>query len=80
MLRSTKWFARELERREREWAAERRTLVETICHLAGAPIAPTELDEAAERQILAERRAAEKLAADEADLVEYDQLPEHELQ
>lgn len=48
MLKSTRWFARELERRDRAhaqqldaeraaWRDERAQLVETICALAGKP-------------------------------------------
>lgn len=34
-MRSVRWYARELERRERAWATERAELVTTICRLAG---------------------------------------------
>lgn len=74
-MRAT-WFVRELERRERAWAAERAQLVATICHLADRPITPTELDEfTAEKQ--RERDAALQAAREaEDDLVDYDQLPD----
>lgn len=49
MLKSTRWFAKELERRDRlhaqqldaeraAWRQERRTLIETVCTLAGKPV------------------------------------------
>lgn len=46
-MRTVRWYARELERRERAWTAERRELVDTICRLAGKglPPAPVELRE-----------------------------------
>lgn len=68
-MRTSKWFLHELERRERAWEAERLMLLETICRLAGQPVAPTEMDEWRQRQ---QRERAE---ADD-DLVDYDQLPD----
>jgi hypothetical protein len=51
-----RWWIREIERRERDWAAERAQLVTTICRLAGKglpaePVEPRPVDDtpAAER-------------------------------
>lgn len=45
MFRSTRWYARELARREQTWAVERAQLISTICRLAGNPAAaPLPLD------------------------------------
>ena len=37
MFRSTRWYTRELERRERAWAEERATLLDRIMYLADRP-------------------------------------------
>lgn len=37
MFRTSRWWARELARREQAWEAERARLVDVICHLAGQP-------------------------------------------
>lgn len=43
---AVRWYTRELERREREWAAERALLIETICRLAGhAAVEPEDIEE-----------------------------------
>jgi hypothetical protein len=57
MLRSVRWYARELERRERAWAAERGELVATICRLAGKglPPAPAEPRTTADLEPVADR-------------------------
>ena len=37
MFRSTRWYTRELERRERAWADERKELLDRIMYLADRP-------------------------------------------
>jgi hypothetical protein len=38
VFRRDRWWNREIERRERAWAAERAELIATICHLSGKPL------------------------------------------
>jgi hypothetical protein len=37
LFRTSRWWARELVRREQAWEQERARLVDQICHLAGRP-------------------------------------------
>lgn len=70
-----RWFLRELERRERAWETERRMLVETICRLAGQPVAPSEMDEWRDRAARDQARRARDAEDAADDLVDYDQTP-----
>lgn len=66
MFRTPAWYLRDLERKERAWAAERTQLIATICRLANRPDADPGYTEPAEPPAP---------AIDDTDLVFVDQLP-----
>jgi hypothetical protein len=50
VIRSSRWWARELARREQAWAQERRELLDRIMHLAGQTWTPPPSTERAPRE------------------------------